>query len=48
MIPLLGGALGVGLLLIVIPSDPSLAHVGHFVGLLTGVLYFKLRRKPAR
>jgi membrane associated rhomboid family serine protease len=48
MIPLLGGVLGVGLLLIVIPSDPSLAHVGHFVGLLTGVLYFKLGQKPVR
>lgn len=28
-------------LLIVIPSDPNLAHVGHFVGLLTGAVTYR-------
>ena len=40
---LLWVALAVAALLIVIPSDPNLAHVGHFVGLLAGMLFFKLQ-----
>jgi membrane associated rhomboid family serine protease len=45
LLPVKGGhllwmALVISALLIVIPSDPSLAHVGHFVGLLAGIAFF--------
>jgi membrane associated rhomboid family serine protease len=35
-------ALGGLALLLVVPSDPTLAHVGHFVGLLTGLAFCSL------
>ena len=53
LIPVKGGlllwlALFVSALLIVFPTDPNLAHIGHFVGLLTGVLFFKLGKALPR
>jgi membrane associated rhomboid family serine protease len=33
---------GVSALLIVFPTDPNLAHIGHFVSLLTGMFFFRL------
>jgi membrane associated rhomboid family serine protease len=43
---LLWVALVVSALLIAIPSDPSLGHIGHCVGLLTGMVLYKLWRQP--
>jgi membrane associated rhomboid family serine protease len=40
-------ALAIAALLLVIPSDPSVAHVGHFVGLLAGMLFYKLWQRPS-
>ena len=39
-------AFGCSALLLLVPSDPSLAHMGHFVGLLTGLVFFRLWREP--
>ena len=37
-------ALALSALLLVIPSDPSLAHVAHFASLLIGMMCFRLWR----
>jgi membrane associated rhomboid family serine protease len=45
---LLWVALAISALLIVIPSDPNLAHLGHFVGLLAGTVFFTKAGDPLK